>query len=249
MKAIDLDNISDLGLNLLMYGEPGCGKTRFVGSVGEVFYTLGVDVDNGFKTLRLVPEEWRKNLVPIRLSDFADIDKLYHLAHDNDPDKWTKALEVPVEKPFEAIAIDTWSELNWVVKEEKRRLLGKDGKGRITWRDNIQIQDWGAILDLNTLAVKAFCDLPITFINCMHEVITQDELTKVIKGMPAINGKLAPEIGKFFDVLGHMGVSPQGKYFVETRATSRYQAKSRLALEAKIEDPTLKLMLQAAGLL
>lgn len=249
MRVIDLDNLSDLNLNLLLYGEPGCGKTRFLGSVGEVMYTLGVDVDKGFKTLRLVPQEWRDNIVPVQFDDFKDLDKLYQLASDNDPDKWSKALGTTIEKPFEAIAIDTWSELNWYVKEEKRRLLGKDGKGKLTWRENIQIQDWGSILDLNNLAVKEFCDLPITFVNLMHEVINQDDVTKIIKGTPAINGKFAAEIGKYFDVLGHMSVTPQGKYTIDTRATARYQAKTRLKLDVKLENATFKMMMQSAGLL
>lgn len=248
MRGFDINDLSDLGLNLLLYGEPGCGKTRFVASVGELMYTLAVDVDNGFKTFRLVPPKWVENIQPVKLDGFKDIDKLYKLASANDPDKWSKELGVEIKKPFEALAIDTWSELNWEVKEEKRRLLGKDGKGSITWRDNIQIQDWGSIIDLNTLAIKHFCDLPINFVCTMHEIIKQDEVTKIVKGTPSINGKFAEEVGKYFDVLGHMAVSPQGKYVIETRATARYQAKSRLALDAKIEDPTLRKLMEAAGL-
>jgi len=259
MHPINLDDLSDVHLNILVYGEPGVGKTHFLGSVGECLYTLAVDVDNGFKTLRKVPKAWRDNLYPIRLTDFSDIDKLYKLCLKNDPDRWAREFNgglkpgdegyVPVREPFQAVAIDTWSELNWVVKEAKRKQLGKDGGGSLGWRDNIQIQDWGNILDLHQLALEAFRDLDMTFLCCMHEQVVQDEKTKIIRGMPSLNGKLAAELGKYFDVVGHMSVTPQGKYVMNTRATARYQAKSRIAIDRAIQDPTFKLMLEAAQLI
>lgn len=263
MHSIDLNNISDLHLNILAYGEPGCGKTRFLGSVAEVLYTLGADVDNGFKTLRYVPKEWLKNFVPIRVDAFADIDKLYKLVLKNDPDLWEREFNtvnkvmrdkndpayVRVLKPFEAIGIDTWSELNWIVKEAKRSLLGKQGGGSLVWRENIQIQDWGNILDLHQLAMEAFRDAPITFICNMHEQIIQDEKTKLIRGIPSLNGKLAAELGKYFDIVGHMSVNAQGEYIMETKTASRFQAKSRLPIDKTIKNPTFKGILQAAKLL
>lgn len=243
MNVVDLDSLSDLHLNILAYGEPGCGKTRFLGSVGECLYTLAVDVESGFKTLRLIPQAWRKNLVAVRIDKFEDLDKLYQLLEKNDPARWTKALGVPIEKPFQAVGIDTWSELNWLVKEGKREQLGKQGGDSLAWRDNLQIQDWGSILDLHQKAMEAFRDLSMTFICNMHEQIIQDERTKVIRGVPSLNGRLAAELGKYFDVVGHMSVNPMGKYVMDTQATTRYQGKSRLSLGKTIEDPTFKKIL------
>ena len=259
MRVIDLNSLSDIDLNILPYGEPGCGKTHFLGSVGECLYTLGVDVDKGFKTLRKVPQSWRDNIVPIQMDGFQDLDKIYKLTQRNDPDVWERELNkgvkkddpnyVQIRKPFEAIAFDTWSELNWTVKEAKRAQIGKSGGGSLLWRENIQIQDWGNILDLHQLALIAFRDLPITFICNMHEQVIQNEHTKLIRGMPSLNGKLAGEMGKFFDVVGHMSVTPQGKYIMETKATNRYQAKSRINIDKTLENPTFKTLLEAAQLI
>lgn len=259
MYGLDLNSLSDVDLNVLPYGEPGCGKTHFLGSVGECLYTLAIDIDKGFKTLRKVPEAWRKNLVPIQMDGFQDLDKIYKLAQKNDPDAWEREINRKIKdksdpryqvirQPFQAIAFDTWSELNWTVKEAKRQELGKSGGGSLLWRENIQIQDWGNILDLHQLALVAFRDLPITFICNMHEQVIQHEHTKVVRGMPSLNGKLAAELGKFFDVVGHMSVTPTGKYIMETRATARFQAKSRLNIEKTIENPTFKQLLEAANL-
>ena len=254
MKPINLNNISDLHLNILPYGEPGCGKTHFLGSVGELLYTLGVDVDNGFKTLRRVPKAWRDNIVPVRLEGFKDVDALYKMLLKNDPENSEKIINAGIPKdspnyikllkPFEAVGIDTWSELNWEIKEEKRRLLGKQGGGNLTWRENIQIQDWGSILDLHQLAMESFRDLPITFICCMHEQIMQDERTKVIRGVPSLNGKLAAELGKYFDIVGHMHVNVQGEYVMDTKSTVRYQGKTRLSAGATLKNPTFKTLTQ-----
>jgi hypothetical protein len=244
MQIIDLNDLKSLQLNVLAYGEPGVGKTRFVGSIGECLYTLAVDVDNGFKTLKQLPQKWINNLVTVRMTGFEDVDAIYQMLFKNDPENSSKILGVKLEKPFEAVAIDTWSSLNWKTVQQKRKDLGKYGKG-LRFRENIQIQDWGNIIDFNQLAIEAFTDLPITFVCTMHEMFFTDEKAGTTKGVPSINGKIAPEIGKYFDVQGHMYADVMGKYLMATKAHQRYQAKSRLKLDASIQDPTFKKLYDA----
>lgn len=253
MFAIQPEDLLSKDLKILPYGEPGTGKTRFCASVAEVLYTLILDVDRGTKTVLQVPKSWRDNLVIARMQSFKDLDVLYQAAEKNDPDFWTKTLYskeqiesgMRVVKPFEAVCVDTWSEMNWEITEEKRRLIGKQGGKSLAFRENVQIQDWQQILDLNRKAVEAFCDLNLTFVCTLHEQITQDDKTKIIRGLPSINGKLAPEIGKYFDIVGHMSTNVQGDYVMETQNTARFQAKSRLKLEKVLKSPTFKVLVDA----
>lgn len=248
MEQIDWGELALGPLNILPYGEPGCGKTRFLGSVGERLYTLGIDVDNGFKTLLQIPKAWRENIFPIRLTAFEDIDWLYKLICKNDPEEMTRALNAGlaeddphfrrVLKPFEAIGFDTWSEVNWSVKEERRKDIKKQGDGSLKFRPNIEIQDWGMIIDLNQVCIQAFREVPITFICCMHEMFFEDKKGGRTSGTPSINGKFAAEIGKHFDIVGHMHVNIMGKYVMDTQAKQKYQAKSRILLDKEIIEPT-----------
>ena len=239
MEVINLNDLKSLNLNILPYGSPGCGKTRFLGTVGEVLYTLAVDVDNGFKTMKMLPRAMTDNIVTVRMTSFKDIDAIYQLVLKNDPERWAKALGIPVKKPFEAVGFDTWSEVSWEIIKEKRVLLKKAGDG-LGFRENIQIQDWGAITDLNHMAIEAFTDAPITFICTMHEQMYTDDKAGITMGVPSINGKFAPEVGKYFDVQGHMYVDLMGKYMMDTIARAKFQGKSRLKLDKSIGDPTFK---------
>ena len=255
MELIDWSDLLKGPLNVLPYGEPGCGKTRLALSVGEVLYTLYLDVDNGLKTILTIPKAqrdlWMSNIVPLRFTDFKDLDKIYQLLTKNDPVLWTKHFasighpEVIITKPFEAIVVDTWSMMNWEIKEEKRKNIGKQGAGALAFRPNIEIQDWGNIIDLNEMAIKAFCELPVTFVCCMHEQFFEDKKGGRTSGTPAINGKFAPEIGKYFDIVGHMSVNVTGDYVMDTAMKARYQAKTRIPLEKQLKHITYKGILDA----
>lgn len=249
MEPIKWSDLAKGPINILPYGEPGCGKTRFGLSVGEVAHTLYIDVDNGLKTAlsRGVSREWLRNIVPMKFTNFRDIDLIYKLLLRNDPAEISAKLKLltPITRPFEAVVFDTWSEVNWEIKEEKRREINKQGNGMLTFRPNIEIQDWGNIIDLNQLCIEAFRDLPIHFICCMHEMFFEDKKGGRTSGTPSINGKFAAEIGKHFDIVGHMSVNLTGQYIMDTVMKARFQAKSRISLEKQMADVTFKSLIDA----
>lgn len=244
MEVLDFNNLKGTGLNVLVYGEPGCGKTRFGLSVGEVLSVLYCDTENGLRTASRVPQGWLKNIVPVKFEGYADIDRMYKLLLKNDPEELSKVLGRKIEKPLEALVMDTWTSLNWDIKDKRRQEVGgaAAGKGLSTFRGQFEFKDWGMVTDFNELCIRAFTDLPITFVCTFHEKFYENDKSNIIKGIPSMNGQFAAEVGKYFDVVGHMGVDIQGKYIMDLAAKKRYQGKTRLNLPGTITDPTFKMM-------
>lgn len=54
---------------VLVYGPPKSGKTELIGRLSERFNLLWFDLENGIKTLRKLPEDWRARIFPIQLPD------------------------------------------------------------------------------------------------------------------------------------------------------------------------------------
>jgi len=235
-----VNNLSDMEVKklvMLIYGAPGSGKTYFVGTIGEKLNTLIVDTEGGQLTLKYLGEEVKKNLRSISMNRFEDLDVIYKAAKINTVEGWKK-LGVNTDRPFEAIVIDTISELQSIMIDKLRKGTPLDGLGDPLKLVPLQIQEWGKLIDLTTLTIKAFKELPLTFVSTFHEQMTRDELSGVVQGCPSLKGKAAPEIGKLFDIQLHMCMGLNGKYNAISKAQSSWQAKSRFPLADKIEDPT-----------
>lgn len=244
MNTVDLAKVADYP-NLLLYGAPGTGKTHMLASCGELGKTLFLDIDMGCKTLAK-PEllKFRSNLTIASISSFSDLDKSYKLAMKNDPELWSKELGIKVTEPFKYFVWDTWSEMQWSMMDQLRTNNGIQGvAGSLGFRKRFEIQHWGDLYDLNKLALVAFRDLPIVCIFSMQEQMDKDELSGQIYGGPAIQGKLAAEIGKYFDVVARTYVDLQGNYCATTKSKGSWQAKTRLGVGQVFINPSMKNLL------
>ena len=112
------------------------------------------------------------------------------------------------------------------------------GKG-LTFRDNIQLQHWGQLTDLNKLSVAAFKELPIDCLFLMQAEVKEDAVTgQIIKG-PAIHGKLVTELPAMFTTVIYTYTNPRGTWCATTLPKLGWIAKVR-GLEGKdIELPTM----------
>ena len=107
---------------------------------------------------------------------------------------------------------------------EKNELAGVG----LNFRKNMQIQHWGALTDLNKLAVQALRDCKVNQIFTMQETMSKDELSGQVFGGPAIHGKMVQEMPAYFDVVVHTYTDLQGKYCATTKSKGRWPAKTRL---------------------
>lgn len=244
MKIIDL-NIPDTDpVFALIYGASGTGKTHLVGTLGELGRVLVIDIDQGIKTLRNAPDivkaHYTDNITVVSFDQFKDLDEAYKLVKDNSPDAWSRKFKIKVDQPFDWIAWDTWSELQWYMLEELR---GKDqamkGSG-LNFRQNVQIQHWGMMTDLNKLAIQQLRDCNVNQVITMQEKLDKDELSGQIYGGPAIHGKMVQEMPAYFDIVVRTYTDLQGNYCATNKSKGKWPGKTRLGVGAEYKNPTAK---------
>lgn len=249
MQVIDIKDksLSEDPNFVLVYGGSGTGKTHLMGTAGELGLTLIIDIDQGTKTIKFAKDlqKFHDNIVVVSFDQFKDLDQAYQLVEKNDPAEWNKFFEREVvSKPFDWVVWDTWSEIQWYMMQELRRTDNylDLGKG-INFRKNLQIQHWGALTDLNKLAVQELRKCRVNQIFTMQETMSKDELSGTVFGGPAIHGKLVQEMPAYFDVVVHTFVDISGNYVASTKPKGKWTAKTRLDEGKEYKNPTLKTVL------
>lgn len=242
MQNIDYENKPLEGVFALLYGDSGTGKTHMAATLGKLGYVLIVDIDRGSRTVQRAPDlkQYWGNIEICSFDKFADLDALYKLVSKNDPVEWTKVLGTPITRPFDWIVYDTWSELQWIMMQQLRSINNLGGKAneKIDFRQNIQLQHWGALTDLNKLAIESLKSCThINQVFIMQQVAIQEELTgSIIKG-PAIHGKLVQNLPAYFEIVIHTYTDMQGRWCATTLPKQGWIAKTRLGVGKDIQLP------------
>lgn len=245
----------------LVYGGSGTGKTHLIGTLGALGRVLVIDVDQGYQTLTNIKvpgitQAMRNNITIVSFDQFTDLNQAYHLTEKNDPVEWTKAFRVRgvdedqqtvIDKPFDWIVWDTWSELQWYMMQQLRKneqLLSPNMGKEIDFRKNVQIQHWGMLTDLNKLAIEQLRDCTqrrvVNQVFTMQEKIDKnDDLGTVEKG-PAIHGKMMGEMPAYFDIVVHTYTNPNGTFGATTKRKANWPAKTRRGEGQDYDNPTAK---------
>ena len=241
---------ADKNENILIYGAPGVGKTHLACTIAESKQTLLFDVDLGARTLNNLPKEVTKNIIPIQYTQFSDLNEIYQmLANNNTTEDWnkffkSKNIDIVIEKPFEAIIIDSLSELQRKMELE----LSSNTLSDLKDFKPLRIQDWGAIMSLTeTIVADAFGSLPIIFIATAHEQMIVNEDTGETVGTPKLRGKLAFDIGKHFDFMGRLTFAKTGQRVLFTKTKMKWQAKTRGNHDDVLVDPSMKDIIKERG--
>ena len=244
MKVIDLNAPDTDPVFALVYGASGTGNTHLMGTLGELGQVLIIDIDQGIKTLRNAPDlleaKWNDNITVVSFDQFKDLDEAYKLVHANDPKLWTKKFGIEITEPFDWIAWDTWSEIQWYMLEELR---SKDSEMKgvgLNFRKNVQIQHWGMMTDLNKLAIQQLRACSVNQVFTMQEKLDKDELSGAVYGGPAIHGKMVQEMPTFFDIVVHTYTDLSGNYCATNKSKGKWPGKTRLGVGQEYKNPTAK---------
>ena len=230
MRHIKTDGIVAKPHFVLIYGQSGTGKTHLAGTLGELGSVLVIDIDDGFETLSCATQlvKARENIVVVNFEAFKDLDTAFKAAKRNSAEHWSKLLKMDIKKPFDFIVWDTWSELQFLMLEEVRRSQNVGAfTGSLELRRGIEIQHWGAITDLNKLAIRELRKCAVNQIFLMQETVMKDDLTGAVQGGPAIHGKLVQEMPAWFGTVIRTETDLTGKFKATTKSKGKFTAKNR----------------------
>lgn len=217
------------GLNILVYGDSGVGKTVFAGSASAVELlspVLHIDVEGG--TLSLV--RTFPNVRRVRLTSWNQLQQIYDDIYMG-------------KTPYKTIIIDSLTELQrFSMDQIMADVIASDKRGEQD-PDVPAQRDWGKNQNQIRYFVRAFRDLPQNVIFTALASEVQDKRTGMWKTKPSLPGKLANEIAAFLDEVFYYyikQVNGVDQRLLLTKQTASQVAKDRSGiLEAVVEEPTM----------
>jgi len=213
-------------LNFLIYGEPGVGKTKLIGSAQLHELTkplLLLDIEGGTVTLR---KQKDIDVVQVR-----SIDQIVEVHND---------LRVNNNGHYKSVAIDSLSELadldmRDVMREMLQRQPGRDP-------DVADKREWGIVRTHMRKIVRAYKDLEMNTFMTALSMKEKDDTTGALTYYPQLAGKLRTEIPGFFDVVGYMYTRTNGEEItrrIQFQKSEKVTAKDRTDTFGQWQDDVL----------
>jgi len=250
MKHLDLSDLQEQSeyLRLLVYGEPGTGKTWLGASAALHEATspvLYLDYRGQVASIAANPQYVAaieaKRLVILSLSDYAELNLLY---------TWLArgcTQQEPIEDLFDGIAPKTVV-LDSITELQRLEILRRGGNSPNSFIAEVgrpQIQDWLKLLDQFVLLARIMFDLPFHVVFTALEHVQLDEKDLVQAHRIAMQGQARHQLPAYaLTVMRLVKAAPNLKHFNEGLLSSR---RSRVkdqtgALPSKAIGPTIPQM-------
>ena len=233
-------------INMLLYGDPGVGKTYLCGTAMDHPGTnpvLYLDVDGGVTTLR---QRQDLDVKQVRMIDDANpespginqiYEKLFESIHKDS--NGVRRVEY-----YNTVVIDRLDEL----ADVDMRYIMRAAYNRNPDKVDIDVpspREYGINRSHIRKLVRAFRDLPCHVIFCAGVAARQEE-GQPTKYFPGFSGKLQTEVPGFCDIVGYYyNDNSTGEVVrrLQFQGTRRVQAKDRTdSLGEFIDDPSIPLM-------
>ena len=221
-------------LNILIYGDPGAGKTWLSATAQDHEATapiLFVDVEGGTTTIRHRPD-----VDVVQARTMSVIEDVHNQLRKN-PDY------------YKTVVIDSLTELQ---KLDMRSVMKEQYDKRPDTTD-IYVpsqREWGKSGERIRMIVRAYRDLPCNTIVTSLLHTEKDDKTGVVRIFPSLPGKLRSEIPGFFDIVGMLRVTTlteeneiKFQRILQVAGTERVTAKDRTSsLDGLLNDPTIPMI-------
>lgn len=219
-------------LNIMVYGDPGVGKTVLAGSasiVEKMSPVLIIDIEGGTLSLnRDYP-----GVEVIRIGTWSDMQKVYDELYDG-------------KHGYKTVVLDSITEIQKFSMYGIMKELLKTDPSRDP--DVPGMREWGKNIEQVRRLIRAFRDLPINTIITALAKSERDARTGVTKTTPSLSGKLANEVAGFLDIVVYMYTKvvqnedgAEVKRLLLTQPTDTQVAKDRTGMLPQIiEDPMMQ---------
>jgi hypothetical protein len=221
-------------IRMIVYGDPGVGKTPFAATAPNA---LMLEADRGEQSAVINGSTAKKWV----LEDYNDSTEAYeYLRHGGTKDfEWLilDGITMFQERGLDHIMADL------VASKPHRQLWGPD-KG-----------EYGQNMNRIAKFIRDLKDLPINLILTAHAMVSERELADgsiVTNMMPAIQGRLMPQkICGYVGIVGHLQTLPskrnkEGEYPVfSTRRRDGWYGKDRYSAIGRMPNPTVPKIIAA----
>lgn len=217
MARISKPEVVSTNLKVMIYGEPGVGKTTFVASAPN---SLLIDVERGARTL-----VGHNDVDVLEYVSIEQIEATIRYLRD-DHSSFAK---------YDTIAFDSLSEM-------QRRLIDQQlGKASEVTKTPQYKADWG-IYGENTQRLRslmsAFRDIPKNLIVTAQAKQEKDDSTGIMMYRPDLTPKLAATVAGLFDIVGYLRINSKGERILQVQPSRTVLAKTRINLPKEIINPT-----------
>jgi len=221
-------------LTMLVFGASGAGKTHLMGTLDtlpELWPILYLHREGGLRTIRHV-----QHFEVHEVTSTAVVETVRLELHEN-PKRWG------------AVVLDSSSGFYDLLLEE---LVRKACSERPSHDKLVpELRDYLKAKIVMSRYTRALTKLPCHFFTTCLEHTTKDDLSGMVRTLPAMAGKLEHELAKYFDVVGYLSIqasesTSERERVLMLEGTRRIQAKNRFrSLGASITDPTLPKLMEA----
>jgi hypothetical protein len=222
-----------MSLKMLIYGQPGIGKTTLCGSIvkcEDLGPALFIDLEGG-----TMPIASHTSLIDLNMSAMGAKEKFIATAKDAASStidvvrvKSSKEFETlleclsPVNKtPYKTIILDSISELNSIIVMEVVKASGNVN------RFQPQIKDYGEAGFKMQALIRNLRDFSGNVVICALSAADTDELTKRVTFKPAMVGKTTEVVCGLVDIIGYMSMNSENQREVYWQPTLSWYAKDR----------------------
>lgn len=200
-------------LKILVYGEPGVGKTSLYGKAKD---TLVLDVEQGTSVLPLDSE-----VDIFQLTCWEDLQEVFSLLQSG-------------ELKYTNIVLDSITEIqelckDYILRSQKRNRVSEDTPSQ---------QDYGELVEKMRKMLRNFRALPSNLIFIARVKNFRDQMTGEERFRPLLVGQLQDDLPAAMDIVGYLAADETGKRVMFFDLIGKYVAKDRThRLGKKMENP------------